>query len=155
MPDEDINFSRYIINTIIDHLTEYEAEQDRRYKELDNRIQRIANNQLKMKRGERTEPYIPQICWCGQVDCMGAEVEAGGIVHRPDKPCYELEKEQPKRWPKTGDLIYCFNSQGQILEQRWHDTKKQKAKREFLGLFPTREAAEAYKARLLELDQQV
>ncbi len=38
------------VEALIDHLTDYEAEQDRRLTELDNRIQTIANNQLEMSR---------------------------------------------------------------------------------------------------------
>lgn len=47
---EVLNFITDKFNTLIDHLTDYEAEQDRRLTELDNRIQRIANNQLEMSR---------------------------------------------------------------------------------------------------------
>lgn len=47
---EVLNFITDKFNTLIDHLTDYEAEQDRRLTELDNRIQTIANNQLEMSR---------------------------------------------------------------------------------------------------------
>ena len=91
---------------------------------LDNRIQTLSLNQLEMKQ------HIQNLRG-GWTDI---EIKKAAFV-----------------WPEIGDIVYCFNSQGQILEQRWNNTKKQNGKKDFMGIFATREAAQAYKEKLLEM----
>ena len=45
---------------------------------------------------EKTEPYLPAMCMCGEVDTLnGAEVEVGGVCHSLRHPCYCLDKQMP------------------------------------------------------------
>ena len=115
-------------NQLIDFITAREELGDARHKELTSRIDTIEGNQ--------------------QVQAQHIQNLRGGWTD------VEIRKSAFS-WPQIGDLIYCFNSRGDILEQRWNETDKQNGKRKFLGIFPTREAAEAYKAKLLADNAQV
>lgn len=54
----------------------------------------------------------------------------------------EISKHYLNLWPQVGDTIFRLNSGGDIIEQRWTDSEKQKKCREFLGVYRTREEAE-------------
>jgi len=53
----------------------------------------------------------------------------------------EIKKAEFK-WPQRGDIIYRLNSGGDIIEQRWYDTEKQRKCQAFVGIFKTREEAQ-------------
>ena len=53
----------------------------------------------------------------------------------------EIKKAEFK-WPQRGDIIYRLNSGGDIIEQRWCDTEKQRKCQAFVGIFKTREEAQ-------------
>jgi hypothetical protein len=53
----------------------------------------------------------------------------------------EINKASLKQWPQPGDIIYRLNSAGDIIEQPWYDSEKQRKCRAFVGIFKTREEA--------------
>jgi hypothetical protein len=146
------------INEIIDYLTARQELEDQRYKDINSRLDVISTNQLEMKRGEKPEPYLPQMCWCGEVDCLGAEVEVGGKVHRPNRSCFVVcEKDQPKRWrAEVGSKYWWVSWDGDVLqtEESEDDSRYDNWNYAIGNYHPTREAAEAYKAKLLADNQQ-
>lgn len=123
---------QYAINALIDHLTDYEAEIARRLTKLDNRIQTIANNQLGMKR----------------------DFKSDGLSFR-DVTSPPLE-EQPKRWRACSGQVYWFlkdNGQPETDSEQQHCVDDYRY--DIGNYHQTREAAEAYKARLLELVKEI
>ena len=89
---------------------------------------------------------------------MGAEVEVGGKVHRPDHPCYELEMkrgDQPKRWRADFGAIYYFvNDCGDIDCTQECGVLMDNYRYKVGNQHPNVLAAEAYKAKLLSDNQQ-
>jgi len=55
-------------------------------------------------------------------------------------------------FPQIGDTVFLFNSQGDSNEVIWTNTKKQNRKRDFLGVFRTKEEAHV-KAKQLALGE--
>ncbi|MFG6605296.1 hypothetical protein ACGYLM_01615 [Sulfitobacter sp. 1A10445] len=66
-------------------------------------------------------------------DALVAEAIYSGFISEVD-----CEYE----WPKVGDKVYFLNSMGDILEQVWTSSTKQKRKREMLGIYETKKLAE-------------
>ena len=50
------------------------------------------------------------------------------------------------KWPMKGNDVWLINSQGQPIYQRWTDSEKQNRKRDFLGVYRTKEEALDYLA---------
>lgn len=96
--------------------------------ELTSRIDTIAGNQLEMKRGKR----------CPKED-FGFE-----------------PKDQPKRWrAEEGKIYWCIDSVGTIWHESDNFTPGDNYRYAIGNYHPTREAAEAYKAKLLSDNAQV
>ena len=55
-----------------------------------------------------------------------------------------------KIFPEVGDVLFRLNSRGQIIEQQWHNTEKQKAVRDFGGIYRTKEEAEEAKQKIIK-----
>jgi hypothetical protein len=88
---------------------------------------------------------------CGHVEKLDAQVTnlRGGWTD------IEIKKASFKEWPQIGDIIYRFNSQGQIIEQPWANSEKQQGIKAFLGIFRSREGAELQKKYLLLDDKEL
>lgn len=129
------------VDTLIDHLTDYEAEQDRRLTELDNRIQTISNNQLLIKRGELLEQRGKHLA----TDIARASDLAQSIM-----------EEQPKRWRAGKKLSYFIvDTWGEIVTSQELGTSLDDYAYAIGNYHQTREQATAYKARLLELGKEI
>jgi hypothetical protein len=61
----------------------------------------------------------------------------------------EVKKAAFKPWPQLGDTIYRLNSAGDIIEQPWLDSEKQRKCRAFVGIFKTREEAQAARETII------
>ena len=55
-----------------------------------------------------------------------------------------------KIFPEIGDMFFRLNSRGEVIEQQWHDTGKQKAVRDFGGIYRTKEEAEEAKQKIIK-----
>ena len=60
---------------------------------------------------------------------------------------------KPPQFPKVGDMFYRINSRGEILEQYWTDSQKQKDSMAFMGVFKTLDEAKAKRDKVLELSK--
>ena len=60
---------------------------------------------------EKTEPYLPAMCMCGEVDTLnGAEVEVGGVCHSLRHPCYhDVEYVSLDRMSQQSRDNYFYN----------------------------------------------
>jgi hypothetical protein len=122
-----------IINQLIDYLTARQELEDARYKELTSRIDTIAGNQLEMKRGEPC--------------CENGDF---GVLHK----CLK-EQDQPKRWRGAKNSYYFYvGSFGDIHKDFDYQCVYDNYRYNTGNYHPTREAAEAYKAKLLADNQQ-
>jgi len=62
----------------------------------------------------------------------------------------EIKNAAIKPWPQMYDTIYRLNSRGEIIDQPWTGSDKQKKCRAFLGIFKTREEAEVARTAVID-----
>lgn len=67
----------------------------------------------------------------------------------------ERDRVAFKQWLQESDIIYRLNSRGQIIEQPWRGDDKHEAVRDFMGIFRTREEAEAHVQRIKSLTKEI
>lgn len=63
-----------------------------------------------------------------------------------------VDEEKKEEWPKEGDEFWHLTMKGSVISETWYDSVTYRNMRDFLGIFRTREEAEA---RLAEIKKKL